>query len=183
MRFTTRVLPALALAVLALTGCAGVAVGPALPAAGAASPPPAASSGQDLCHAAGVTYCALNPAVTQATIAQTICVHGWTATVRPSVSYTDSLKRQQLAQFASQHAGDARWTTRGTEEDHRMPLELGGAPSDSSNLSPEEPASPNPKDQDETSLRDQVCAGQLSLTAAQTQLRDRWLLAWPGYRA
>jgi hypothetical protein len=173
MRFTTRAL--LAFAVMALTGCAGgITAGPPLP---------AASGNQDVCHAGGTTYCALNPTVTDATIGQTICVRGWTATVRPSVSYTDALKRQQLAQFASQHAGDTGWTTRGTEEDHRMALELGGAPSDPSNLSPEVPASPNPKDHDETTLHDDVCAGRLSLTAARTQLRDRWLAAWPAYRS
>src|ERR1035437_3182978 len=37
---------------------------------------------------------ALNPAVTQATIGMTICVSGWTTTVRPPTSYTTPLKRR-----------------------------------------------------------------------------------------
>jgi len=37
-----------------------------------------------------------NPEVTQANIHQTICVRGWTGTIRPLRSYTDTLKRQQL---------------------------------------------------------------------------------------
>jgi hypothetical protein len=37
---------------------------------------------------------AINPAVTQKTIAQTICVRGWTHIVRPPVGYTEELKRQ-----------------------------------------------------------------------------------------
>ena len=35
---------------------------------------------------------ALNPAVTQATIGSTICVPGYTKTIRPPVSYTDALR-------------------------------------------------------------------------------------------
>src|SRR4051794_16847852 len=38
----------------------------------------------------------LNPDVTQATIATTICVHGWTRTVRPPSSYTGDLKLRQM---------------------------------------------------------------------------------------
>jgi hypothetical protein len=34
----------------------------------------------------------LNPAVTQETIATTICVPGWTKTVRPSARYTAAIK-------------------------------------------------------------------------------------------
>src|SRR5712691_4719698 len=41
---------------------------------------------------------ALNPQVTQANISQTICVPGWTKTVRPPVTYTDSLKRKQMTE-------------------------------------------------------------------------------------
>lgn len=61
-----------------------------------AAPTPAPPA--DPCHTSGVTYCALNPAVTQASIGQTICVRGWTATVRPPESYTEALKREQIAQ-------------------------------------------------------------------------------------
>ena len=43
---------------------------------------------------------ATNPAVTQATIHQTICVSGWTAKIRPPSSYTTALKVQQLATMA-----------------------------------------------------------------------------------
>ncbi len=39
---------------------------------------------------------ALNPEVTQATIGTTICVRGWTQTVRPPQAYTLALKRQQI---------------------------------------------------------------------------------------
>ena len=37
--------------------------------------------------------------VTQATISSTICKTGWTATIRPPASYTNALKRAQLAEW------------------------------------------------------------------------------------
>jgi hypothetical protein len=42
---------------------------------------------------------AVNPAVTQANIDSTICVRGWTRTVRPPERYTESLKRQQMREY------------------------------------------------------------------------------------
>ena len=131
----------------------------------------------DPCHVAAVTYCALNPAVTQATIAVTICTSGWTATVRPPSSYTSSLKVEQLAAF-----GYADQNPRDYEEDHRVPLELGGAPRDQSNLSPERGASPNPKDSAENSARADVCAGKVTLQQEQVAFVARWLAPYPGYR-
>src|SRR5205085_8059115 len=41
----------------------------------------------------------LNALVTQATIASTICRHGWTATVRPPTTYTSALKLRQMAEY------------------------------------------------------------------------------------
>ena len=131
----------------------------------------------DPCHVGAVTYCALNSAVTQATIATTICVSGWTATVRPPSSYTSSLKVEQLAAF-----GYADQNPRDYEEDHRVPLELGGAPRDSSNLSPELGSSPNPKDSAENSARADVCAGRVTLQQEQVVFVARWLARYPGYR-
>jgi hypothetical protein len=157
-------------------GTAATAVSPSpevsVVASASTSPLPA-----DPCHLAGVTYCALNPDVTQATIATTICVSGWTATVRPPSSYTSSLKVQQLAAY-----GYADQNPRDYEEDHRVPLELGGAPNDTSNLSPELGASPNPKDSAENSARSEVCAGRVTLRQEQVAFIAVWLAPYPGYR-
>ena len=137
---------------------------------------PTETSGYDPCHSAGVTYCALNRDVTQDTINTTICRGGWTSTVRPDVSYTGSLKRQQIAsEGLTGGPGDY-------EEDHRMPLELGGAPSDPTNLSPESPASPNAKDNDEYRLKLDVCDSRLTLAQAQQQMVDTWLGPYPRYK-
>src|SRR5450631_721265 len=152
----------------------------ALPLSTAASaptaPPPAPVAPADACHHGGITYCVLNLAVTQATIGSTICVSGWTSTVRPSESYTENLKRQQIASEGLP-GGLSNY-----EDDHRMPLELGGSRVNPYNLSPESPASPNPKDSGETSLKYQVCDRQLTSAQAQQQMVANWLAAYPGYK-
>jgi hypothetical protein len=130
----------------------------------------------DVCHQGGVTYCVLNPAVTQSDIDTTICRSGWTKTIRPPASYTGALKRQQI------QAEGLTGPISSYELDHRVPLELGGAPRDPMNLSPELGASPNPKDHDESTFRELVCSGQLTLAEAQQQFIAKWLAAYPGYR-
>jgi hypothetical protein len=50
--------------------------------------------------------------VTQATIGKTVCVKGWTATIRPPASYTSALKRTQLAAWLTPTA--TRATTKKT---------------------------------------------------------------------
>src|SRR5579875_2863196 len=72
---------------------------------------------------------AINPAVMQVTIDTTICLPGWTHTVRPPAKYTEQMKREQMreAGYADDLIGDF-------EEDHLIPIGLGGAPSDPRNL-------------------------------------------------
>jgi hypothetical protein len=82
---------------------------------------------------------ALDPAVTQATIDRTICVSGWTETVRPPESVTEREKWASMAAYEDTGSMD------GYEYDHVVPLELGGATNDPRNLWPEPGASPNPK--------------------------------------
>jgi hypothetical protein len=74
---------------------------------------------------------ALNADVTQATIRATICVRGWTATVRPPAEYTSALKLRQLRDFG------LRGPPAAYQEDHLISLELGGNPTDPRNLWPE----------------------------------------------
>jgi hypothetical protein len=117
---------------------------------------------------------AADPNVTQANVAQTICVSGYTKTIRPPVSYTDHLKAQQMAQYGFTDA------PRLHEEDHLISLELGGAPSDPKNLWPEPGASPNPKDKVENFLHDAVCAGRVPLVEAQQRIATNWKTAEQG---
>ena len=57
-----------------------------------------------------------NPDVTQADIDETICKSGWTATVRPPVSYTEPLKYQQKAAYGE------TGPVSNYEEDHLIPI-------------------------------------------------------------
>ncbi len=110
-----------------------------------------------------------DPSVTQENIYQTICKSGYTKTVRPSVSYTEKLKREQIAAY-----GYADTDMRSYEEDHLISLELGGSPSDPKNLWPEPGASINEKDRVENYLREQVCNGSMSLAEAQSEISKNW---------
>ncbi|MEO8745072.1 MAG: hypothetical protein ABI455_07355 [Candidatus Dormiibacterota bacterium] len=129
----------------------------------------------DPCHQGAVVYCVLNPFVTEATIRTTICVSGWTATVRPPTSYTSPLKLQQMG--AEGLAGPAS----AYEEDHRMPLELGGSPADPENLSPEAHPRSYTKDTAESAARAEACDG-IDLQNVQTAFVADWLAPYPGYR-
>ena len=116
---------------------------------------------------------ALNPAVTQATIDRTICVEGWTSTVRPPESITEPEKSASMASYGDTGSlGDY-------EYDHFVPLELGGATNDPPNLWPEPGATPNPKDAVENELRQQVCDGQITLAAAQREIVNNWVRLAP----
>ena len=82
---------------------------------------------------------AVNPAVNQANIGQTICVTGWTATIRPPPAFTTRLKQEQLATGYTDKGDTA---TGDYEEDHRISLEIGGAPNAEATLWPEPYNSP-----------------------------------------
>ena len=103
----------------------------------------------------------LNPAVTQATIRATICVRGWTRTVRPPVAYTNALKLRQLRQYGLRGPPSAY------QEDHLISLELGGNPTDPRNLWPEPYPRASAVDQIENELNHRVCTGSLTLAEAQ----------------
>jgi len=113
---------------------------------------------------------ATNPAVTQATIHETICKAGWTATVRPPVAVTDAIKAQSARAY-SIPAGTVG------ELDHKIALEVGGDPGnagDVANLWFEPGPIPNPKDTVERVLNRATCAGLITLTTAQTALNHSW---------
>ncbi|AUG75102.1 hypothetical protein CFP65_0118 [Kitasatospora sp. MMS16-BH015] len=118
---------------------------------------------------------ALNPSVTQDTIYSTICVSGWTATVRPSTTYTNKLKVQGIAAYGYSDTNLSDY-----EEDHFIPLELGGAPKDPANLWPEPhsgSATSSQKDGVETKLKNAVCAGKVQLADAQDAIATDWTTA------
>ena len=103
----------------------------------------------------------VNPDVTQANIGRTICVRGWTRTIRPATSYTAELKLRQMREYGV--AGSPP----DYQEDHLISLELGGHPTDPRNLWPEPIERARKVDELENALNEKVCSGELSLAEAQ----------------
>ena len=103
----------------------------------------------------------LNPDVRQANIRSTICRHGWTATIRPPVSYTNALKRKQMRQYRE------TGSMSDYQEDHLISLEMGGNPTDPRNLWPEPYPRAAEMDKIENELNSEICDGKLTLAQAQ----------------
>ena len=124
---------------------------------------------------------AINPAVTQANIHSNICVSGWTRTVRPPVTYTNQLKYSQL------HSGynlDSDMSLKDYEEDHQVPLEVGGSPTSAQNLWPEPRnirLGAAVKDQLENRMHDLLCSGQVTLKTAQSVFMINWESGYKKY--
>ena len=102
-----------------------------------------------------------------------ICVPGYTKQVR---SVSTKLKKQIYAAYTMAYPPPT-----GTYElDHLVPLALGGS-NDAANLFPEA-AAPTPgfkeKDVVEVYLYEEMCAGHITLAAAQAQIASNWLAVY-----
>jgi hypothetical protein len=118
---------------------------------------------------------ALNPRVKQSTISKTICVPNWTDTVRPPTSYTNKLKVQGIADYGY---ADRRLSS--YEEDHLIPLAVGGSPRSPKNLWPEPykgKFGARVKDKLERFLQSRVCDLTMRLSKARWQFRN-WKAAF-----
>src|SRR6202034_1520217 len=132
----------------------------------------AASAGPDYAYPSrDLTPGAIDPVVTQDNIQSTVCVPGYTKTVRPPERITHRLKLQIMATYG--RGGDLR----DYELDHFIPLELGGCADCLANLWPE-PYDPNfgarQKDRVENFLHRQVCSGEIGLKEAQDAIKNDW---------
>jgi hypothetical protein len=124
---------------------------------------------------------AIDPSVTQVNIGSTVCVVGYTKTVRPPTSYTNKLKYEQLR---SGYAVNGDLDMRNYEEDHLIPLALGGSPRDPLNLFPQYYGGPygaRLKDRLELKMHLLLCAGSVSLKAAQSAFKKDWRIAYRKY--
>jgi len=124
---------------------------------------------------------AINPRVTQADISSTICVSGYTSSIRPPESVTEPEK------VASATAYGYIGPFHTAEYDHLIPLELGGDPNDPANLwvepndRPDAADTYNSKDTLESKLNDLVCSGHMTLAAAQQAIATDWVAAYQTY--
>jgi hypothetical protein len=124
----------------------------------------------------------MNPNVTRDNLGSTICKAGWTRTIRPPSAYTAALKLAQIVEYGYADRMPSHY-----QEDHLVPLELGGAPRDPANLWPEpneivladgDHVGSNAKDSLENLLHRRVCAGTMGLAEAQQVISVDWIAAW-----
>ncbi len=119
---------------------------------------------------------ALNPAVTQSTLAATICRRGWAATARPPASYTEGLKRIAMAGLGISWSKRAAYVL-----DHRIPIEAGGAPRDPLNLWVEIKLGAfgaSAKDKLEGAVRADICAHRLTLEQGRAIFLGDWAVEY-----
>ena len=115
---------------------------------------------------------AYDPAVRQANVQSTICVSGYTATVRNVPASEKSAVYREY--------GIARHAPYSYEVDHIVSLELGGS-NNIANLYPEAYANPSGarvKDRLENAMHAAVCAGTLMLKTAQREIATNWLATY-----
>ena len=74
---------------------------------------------------------AINPKVTQQNLKTTVCVSGWSRTIRPPAFYTNRLKAKQMREL------NLPGSAHDYHEDHLVPLCAGGHPTDPRNLWPQ----------------------------------------------
>jgi len=125
---------------------------------------------------------AINSAVTQQNLDETICRRGgYTKSIRPEEAYTEKLKREQIKEYGY---SDTRLYD--YEEDHLISLELGGSPDSPQNLWPE----PHhvmggwgsyAKDKLENKLHALVCHGEIPLAQAQHEIATDWISSYKAH--
>ena len=125
---------------------------------------------------------AINPAATQETLDTTVCMPGWATSVRPPAAYTGALKLAQILEYGYSDRNPSHY-----QEDHLVPLELGGASRDRRNLWPQPNTVSLPdgtsvgskeKDDLEDVLHSKVCDGEMTLDEAQRAMASDWIAAW-----
>jgi hypothetical protein len=121
----------------------------------------------------------IDPNVTQDNINMTICFSGWTTRVRPSTVYTNRLKVYGIIDYNYRDVNKSFY-----EEDHLIPLELGGNPTDPKNLWPQPYVwtyGARDKDRLENYLNKLVCDGLMPLTEAQNEIATDWIKYYKEY--
>jgi hypothetical protein len=124
----------------------------------------------------------VNPNVTEENLDSTVCLRGWTATVRPPSAYTSALKLAQILEYGYADRSPSHY-----QEDHLVALEIGGAARDPRNLWPEPndvrlpdgtSVGSSEKDGLEDYLHAAVCARAIPLAEAQRAMASDWIAAW-----
>lgn len=122
---------------------------------------------------------AIDQKITQSNIQTTVCIKGYTKTVRPPVYFTNSLKKKQIIEYGYDDTNPTHY-----EEDHLIPLSIGGSPDDPSNLWPQPRISEwdaSKKDVLELKIYKLVCDGVVPLDEARKAMSSNWIEAYKRY--
>lgn len=121
----------------------------------------------------------INPEVTQENIHSTVCVKGYSKSIRPPSYYTNKLKKRQLAEYGYADSNPQHY-----EEDHLIPLSIGGSPDHPKNLWPQPRQSEwnaEKKDRLEFKIYRLVCEGKVPLDEARKAMAENWIEAYKRY--
>lgn len=137
---------------------------------------------------AAITPGQTDPRVTPANIKQTICVPGYSQTVRPPVRVTNRIKAEVAVLYKI-----SPFEPRAYEGDHLIPISVGGSPEadgthenfwnepwEATN-SKGEKVGARAKDGLEFFLYKGVCTGRLKLRTVQREIARDWYAAWIKY--
>lgn len=105
----------------------------------------------------------------------TICAFGYSPSVRPPESFTEPLKLAQMRAYGLPRSPSAY------EEDHLVPLSIGGAGRDPRNLWPEPRTGPNnaeQKDRLETWAARMACTRRIPLSRLQHEMASNWTMLY-----
>lgn len=122
----------------------------------------------------------LNHDVTQTTLPKTVCMSGYTKSVRPSTTYTNGVKRRWMLEKGL----DFDVEKDNYELDHVIPLALGGHPRNLNNLMLQPWVGHDGakrKDRLEVKLQCLVCSGDVPLEVAQEAIWADWQAAYSTY--
>lgn len=121
----------------------------------------------------------INESINQQNIQSTVCLKGFTKTIRPPASYTNKLKKIQIIEYGYDNKNPKDY-----EEDHLIPLSIGGHPTDSLNLWPQPRASEwsaQKKDILELKIHKLLCIGGISLHEARKIFTENWISGYKKY--
>ncbi|MBU6460735.1 MAG: hypothetical protein KGQ58_07660 [Proteobacteria bacterium] len=122
---------------------------------------------------------ALNRHITPSNLYQTICVRGYSKTIRPPVSYTEPLKYRLIWAYGYRHHRVSDF-----ELDHLIEISTGGSPANPANLWPQPRWTywnARKKDRLEFRLHRLLCQGRITLRQAQQAQRLNWIAAYRKY--
>lgn len=111
----------------------------------------------------------VNPDVTPENIHETICVSGWSGSVRPPQIYTDRVKKHLMRE-----AGIPLEDIHEYILDHVIPISSGGSPTALSNLRLQRREESLEKDRAENRSHQFICDGRLDLRSAQRTMATDW---------